>query len=279
MKLEVQEVSFGWRRDEPVLSGVSTTFEPGALTMIIGPNGAGKSTLLELAAGVRSPERGRVLLGERALTDWGALSLARELAVVFQREVVPFPFTVRELVTLGRYPRSSSGLSWRRADHDRVDALLSRFDLGSLAERPFDALSGGEQRRVVIARAMAQEPRVLLLDEPTAALDPRHQIAIMEHLAELASGGMSVGMVAHDLNLVAQFADRVLLLEAGRVYAEGPPSEVLRHDVLEAVFRVGLYIGVNEITGALHVHPMGGRRDEEGKARLAPTGASPPRSR
>jgi iron complex transport system ATP-binding protein len=256
VRLHVEDVSFGWRPGEPVLSEVSMTLEPGALTMVIGPNGAGKSTLLELGAGVRAPERGRVLLGDRPLAAWDALSLARELAVVFQREVVPFPFTVRELVTLGRYPRSASGLAWRRADHDRVDALLSRFDLEALAERPFDALSGGEQKRVVIARAMAQEPRVLLLDEPAAALDPRHQIAIMEHLAELASGGMSVCVVAHDLNLVAQFADRVVLLEAGRVRADGAPAEVLRHDVLEAVFQVGLYIGVNELTGALHVHPM-----------------------
>ena len=238
-----------------VLHGVDVQVRPGQIVGVIGPNGSGKSTLLRVLAGAHLPDAGQVLLGGQPARRGQAL--ARRLATVFQSEGVPFPFTVRELVTLGRYPHTPAGLGWQQADHAAVDRVLARLELGALAERRFDELSGGEQKRVLLARALAQEPAYLLLDEPTAALDLHHQVALLELLSELrASRDLGLMAVLHDLNLVAQYCDRVVLLANGRVRSEGTPAEVLVYPVLKEVFGVELYIGVNELTGTLHVHPM-----------------------
>lgn len=238
-----------------VLNDITLAFFFGAKIGVIGANGSGKSTLLRTLAGAHAPVSGEVLLDGRPAR--GGRTLARRLATVFQGEGVPFPFTVRELVTLGRYPHTPAGLGWRQSDHAAVDRVLARLELQSLAERRFDELSGGEQKRVLLARALAQEPAFLLLDEPTAALDLHHQVGLLELLAELRTA-RNLGLLAvlHDLNLVAQYCDRVVLLADGRVRSVGTPAEVLVYAVLKEVFGVELYIGVNELTGALHVHPM-----------------------
>ena len=246
------KVSYGALR---VLHGVDVAVRPGQLVGVIGPNGSGKSTLLRTLAGVHPPDAGEVQLDARPARR--GRDLARRLATVFQGEGVPFPFTVRELVTLGRFPHAPAGLGWRQADHAAVARVLERLELTDLAERRFDELSGGEQKRVLLARALAQEPQFLLLDEPTAALDLHHQVGLLELLSELrASRSLGILAVLHDLNLVAQYCDRVVLLAGGRVRCEGTPTEVLVYPVLKEVFGVELYIGVNELTGTLHVHPM-----------------------
>ncbi len=254
--LEGRGLCFSYGARE-VLQGVDVRLRPGRLTGVIGPNGSGKSTLLHLLAGSHAPTKGEVRLDGQPVRRGRELS--RRLAAVFQAESVPFPFTVRELVTLGRYPHAPAGLGWRQADHAAVARVLQRLELEGLAERRYDELSGGEQKRVLMARALAQEPDFLLLDEPTAALDLHHQVALLELLEELKTQ-KNLGLLAvlHDLNLVAQYCDDVVLLADGRVRSVGTPAEVLVYPVLKEVFGVELYIGVNELTGTLHVHPMRG---------------------
>jgi iron complex transport system ATP-binding protein len=255
-RLEASGLEFAYGATA-VLNGVDVQVAPGEALGVIGPNGAGKSTLLRLLAGLARPRAGEVRLDGRPLHSWREAELARAVAVVFQAEHVPFPFTVRELVTLGRHPHAPGGLGWRRADRERVTAVLERLALGELAERTLHELSGGEHKRVMLARALAQEPRFLLLDEPTAALDLHHQVALLEELTALKQAhGLGLVAILHDLNLVAQFCDRVVLLDQGRVRAQGRPEEVLQYALLKEVFGVELYIGVDELTGKLHLHPV-----------------------
>lgn len=209
----------------------------GALYGIIGPNGSGKSTLLKLLLGALEPLRGRVLYRGWDPGSWGERALARRIGVVPQAETVRFPITVRELVAMGRYPYL--GL-WRfegRRDRAAVAEALRRCEAGHLADRPLDSLSGGEHQRVRIARALAQEPETLVLDEPTASLDVRHEMGVFELLRELAgSGGITVVLVTHNLNLAARYAHRLLLLDRGRGVAEGTPGAVLERERVEAVY-------------------------------------------
>jgi len=249
-----------------VLEDVSATVRPGRVLGLIGPNGAGKSTLLRTLAGVLHPDRGVVHLDGHALGTRGRRAVARDLALVLQDEEIPFPFTVRELVTLGRYPHAPAGLFWPADDRAIVHDVLTRLDLLDLAERPVDRLSGGERKRVLLARALAQQPAYLLLDEPTAALDLKHQLSLLEAISDLRDHhGVGVAIVLHDLNLVAQFCDQVLLLHKGRARSHGSPEEVLVYPVLKEVFGVEIYIGVNELTGTLHLHPMRPRAEGGGR--------------
>lgn len=254
--LSVRGLHYGYG-ERQVLKGLDLEVSPGEILGIIGPNGAGKSTLLRILSGISRPGVGEALLDGRSLRDWERSALARDLATVFQSETIPFPFTVAELVSLGRYPHSPRGLGWRARDREAVGEVLRRLELEAFAERRYAALSGGEQKRVLLARALVQEPRFLLLDEPTAALDMRHQLQSLDFLSELrAQKGVGIVVVLHDLNLVAQFCDRVVLLHDGKARANGSPEEVLVYALLKEVFGVELYVGVNEVTKTLHLHPM-----------------------
>jgi iron complex transport system ATP-binding protein len=219
------------------VDGVTLEVPAGGCTALLGPNGSGKSTLLRLLLGTRTPQAGRVEFGGRPLASWPRAALAREVGVVPQSEEVPVPLTVRELVAMGRYPHLGS---WRRegeGDRRAVEAALARCEVAELAGRPVSTLSGGERQRARIARALAQEPSVLALDEPTAALDVHHEMAIFELLRDLARSGTTVLLVTHNLNLAARYADRLVLLDRGRVAAAGAPPEVLRRERIEAVYR------------------------------------------
>lgn len=242
------------------VDGVDLRVEPGECVALLGPNGSGKSTLLKLLLGVLQPESGTAWFGERPLCDWPRDQLARRVGVVPQGEEVAFPVTVRELAAMGRYPHLGS---WRReGPHDRaaIDRALQRCDVAELAARPFATLSGGERQRVRLARALAQEPAALALDEPTAALDVRHEMAIFELLRELRGAGVTVLLVTHNLNLAARYADRLLLLDAGRLAACGTPAEVLRRPLLERVYRWPLHLtthpGPGPDAGAPQVTPL-----------------------
>lgn len=219
------------------LEGVEMAVPAGAIYGVIGPNGSGKSTLLQLLLGALEPERGAVQYRGRSPADWGERALARRIGVVPQAEAVRFPLTVREIVAMGRYPHL--GL-WRfEGAHDReaVEAALERCRVAHLADRPVDALSGGEHQRVRMARALAQEPETLALDEPTTSLDVRHEMEIFELLRELAEEeGITVLAVSHNLNLAARYAHHLLLLDGGRAVAEGPPAAVLERERVEAVY-------------------------------------------
>ncbi len=246
----------------PALDGVSMEAPAGGCTAVLGPNGSGKSTLLRVLLGTLAPSAGRAEFDERPLAAWSRAELARAVGVVPQGEETAFPISVRGLVAMGRYPHLGP---WRRegaADHRAVEEAMKRCDVAGLAERPLANLSGGERQRARVARALAQEPRALALDEPTAALDVSHEMAIWELLRDLGRAGTTVLVVTHNLNLAARYADRLVLLEQGRVAAAGTPAQVLTRETVERVYgwpvRVVPHPGPGPDAGAPQVVPLAG---------------------
>jgi iron complex transport system ATP-binding protein len=220
----------------PALDGVSCRVRASELVAVAGPNGSGKTTLVRALSGLVQPEAGAVRVQSRALAEWGRSELARVLAVVPQREEIVFPLRVDEAVMLGRYARLGSLAAPGAADRAAVRSALERCDADTLAARSIDALSGGEWQRVRLARALAQEPAVLVLDEPTASLDVRHEMELLELIRRLVDQGLAGLVITHELNLAARYADRILLLSEGRVVAEGTPRDVLAESTLSRVF-------------------------------------------
>ncbi|CAN5431776.1 ABC transporter ATP-binding protein [soil metagenome] len=242
------------------MEGISLEVPAGACTAVVGPNGSGKSSLLRLLLGVLAPQAGAVRLGGRPLREWPRAELAREVGVVPQGEEEVFPLTARELVGMGRYPHLGP---WRRegeADRRAIAEAMERCDVAQFADRFVSTLSGGERQRVRLARALAQQPHALALDEPTTALDIRHEMAIFELLRELGRGGVTILLVTHNLNLAARYADRMVLLDRGRVAAEGTPTEVLTRERVEAVWEWPVEIiphpGPGPDAGAPQVIPL-----------------------
>jgi iron complex transport system ATP-binding protein len=220
----------------PALDAVSCRVDATELVAVVGPNGSGKTTLVRALAGLAGSERGTVLVGGRPLAAWRRADLARVLGVVPQREEIVFPLRVEEAVMLGRYAQLGPLAAPRAADYAAVESALDRCDARSLAGRSIDTLSGGEWQRVRLARALAQEPTALVLDEPTAALDVRHEMEMLELIRRLVDGGLAGLVITHHLNLAARFADRMLLLSEGKLVAEGSPREVLQEETLMRVF-------------------------------------------
>jgi iron complex transport system ATP-binding protein len=219
------------------LTGVSLDIRAGDLLAILGPNGSGKTTLVRMALGLLIPATGTAEVLGRPATAWPRRDLARVVGVVAQREENLFPQRVRESVLLGRYPHLSIWGRERVEDHVAVARALERCDVTALADRWIGTLSGGEYQRVRLARALAQEPRVLVLDEPTASLDLRHEMELFELVRDLVDAhGLAAVVVTHHVNLAARFADQVLLLDAGHAAASGQPTDVLTRATVERVF-------------------------------------------
>ena len=222
---------------DAAVTAATVTLRGGELLGIVGPNGSGKTTLIRLLLGVTAPDSGSVLLAGKPVSQWSRRELARTIGVVAQREEPAFPLRVRQTVMLGRYPHLSSLGAPSLRDHQAVQHALERCDIARLENRWVATLSGGEWQRVRIARALAQEPRALVLDEATANLDLRHEMEVLELVAELGRRErLGVLIVTHHVNLAARFVDRMVMLENGRVRANGAPREVLTRETLEAVF-------------------------------------------
>jgi ABC-type cobalamin/Fe3+-siderophores transport system ATPase subunit len=219
------------------LDGVACRVGAGELVAVAGPNGSGKTTLVRALSGLLRPGEGVVRVRGRPLASWGRAELARVMGVVPQREEIVFPLRVDETVMLGRYAHLGSLAAPGAADRAAVATALERCDATGLAGRSVDSLSGGEWQRVRLARALAQEPAILVLDEPTASLDVRHEMEILELIRRLVDGGLAGLVVTHQLNLAARFADRMMVLSEGRLMAEGAPREVLREELLTRVFQ------------------------------------------
>jgi iron complex transport system ATP-binding protein len=232
---------------------VSFSLERGEVLAILGPNGAGKSTLLGALAGDISPAEGAVMLDGRPLVGIKPLELARRRAVLPQQTFVQFAFTAREIVEMGR-----SAIDADRIDKGAVDRVLIATEAYELQHRIFPTLSVGEQTRVSLSRVLAQETPILLLDEPTAALDLRHQQLVMEIARDLANRGAALVVVMHDLNLASAYADRILLLREGRMVMLGTPRETLTESVLSEIFGCRVGVIAHPETGLPLVLPMSG---------------------
>ncbi len=242
--------------EQPVLHRIALTVAPGEMLAVVGPNGAGKSTLLRVLSGALKPRAGTVELFGRPLGTYDRRALARSLATVAQENSVAFQFSVMEIVLMGRAPHL--GPFHLESPHDLAiaEAALRRFDLVELADRPIDEVSGGERKRVFLARALAQEPRVILLDEPTAFLDMRHAAEIFACFRSLREeDGLSVVATLHDLNAAALYADRILMLKDGATAGYGAAEEVFTAERLREVYEVEVQVGRNPATGTIVVYP------------------------
>ena len=235
LRLDHASLRFGARH---LVRDVTVEAAPARITALIGPNGAGKSTALRLMAGLWTPTGGRASLDGTDLPRLPRRLLARRISFVPQDTHVDVPFTVRELVTMGRHPHLRRFDDPGPADAAAVAAAMTRADVAHLADRPVTHLSGGERRRAVIARSLATGSNVILLDEPTANLDVDHVIETLTLLRELAGAGATIALALHDLNVVSRWADTVAVLRDGRVRATGPPAEVLDDDLVASVFGV-----------------------------------------
>ena len=238
--VEVRGVRFSYG-SHPVLDGVSLRLDHGELVALLGANGSGKTTLLRLLSGTLTPGSGRVTVGGRRVDRLSRLEAARSIALLPQSIQLPAGFRVSELVAMGRAPHATSLFTSTENDHAAVRRALVDAGAAELADRHPGELSGGERQRVLVAMALAQEPRLLLLDEPTLHLDLAHQLALLESVVALQrTRGVTVVAVFHDLNLASSFAPRVVVLDGGRIAGDGEPAEVLTPEFVERVFGVAV---------------------------------------
>jgi iron complex transport system ATP-binding protein len=252
MKLDIKGVCFSYG-SRPALEDVTMNMEKGGVVSIIGPNGSGKTTLLKCMDKMLKPERGSILIEDKDVTKMGTREMARLLGYVPQSAGNVFPCTVFEALLIGRRPH----LSWGVGEKDRkiVSQILELMGLEDMAMRMFGELSGGERQKVLIARALAQEPEVLLLDEPTSNLDLRHQLGVLGLLADVVEKrGILAIMAMHDLNLASRFSHQMVVLRKGEVYAAGEPKSVLTPENIRSVYGVEAIVGNN--SGAPHIIPL-----------------------
>lgn len=244
-------VSFGQRK---VVDSVSLELMAGEIVALLGPNGAGKTTLLRALNGTVTLKSGDITLDGNLLGELSRREIARNIAVVAQENETKFPITVLEFVLAGRFTRGAA-FGWETAaDVDAANRALAMCDLEGFADRLMNELSGGERQRVVLARALAAETRVLLLDEPTANLDLAHQALMFRLVRDRCRGcGTSAIVITHDLNLASEFAERAILLKAGKVFAQGPTSSVLTRENLQAVYNVQVLLDENPASGKVRV--------------------------
>ncbi len=256
--LEAKNITVGYGTREAV-ARISLCAEPGRITAIIGPNGAGKTTLMRALNGALEPMHGEILLDERPLRDYARRAVSRRIAVVAQEAELRFPVTVMEFVLGGRYAWAGAGAwGWETSrDIEIASEALRETKLVEYSARLMNELSGGERQRAVLARALATEAAILLLDEPTANLDLAHQAAVLSLVrARCDERGASAIVVTHDINLAAEFADRVLLIKGGRPIASGTPREVLKPEMLREVFEIQVLVDTHPLSGVPRITPV-----------------------
>ncbi len=243
--------------ETPILYDVSLAVKKGEFFVIIGPNGSGKTTLLKTLARLEKAGSGSIDILDAPLAEYSRRSLSRVMAVVPQQVPLDFPFTVEETVLMGRSPHLGLMGVESQDDYAIAQEAMGFTDIQHLAKRRLDQLSGGERQRVIIARAICQQPRVILLDEPTAALDPAHQVQIMDLMERFRrQQGITVIMVSHDLNLAALYGDRLLLLKEGRIETIGAPQEVLTAELLSTSYGCPMQVNDLNFGGLPQVMPI-----------------------
>lgn len=246
--------------DKHILKELALEVATGEFFVIIGPNGSGKTTLLKALARLAQPDSGDIRLLDRSLADYSRRQLAQIMAVVPQQMPLDFPFTVAETVLMGRSPHLGLVGMEREEDFTLAEQAMKFTDVAHLSHRRLDQLSGGERQRVIIARAICQQPQVMLLDEPTASLDPAHQVHIMDLMERLRQEkNITVVMVSHDLNLAAMYGDKLLLLTDGTVLTVGAPQEVLTYEQLERSYGCVMLVDENSLGRVPRVMPVPGK--------------------
>lgn len=250
--IEISELTFGYNHKE-ILCDIDIKVGKGDVVTIIGPNGSGKTTLLHCINKILKPKKGKIFIDGRNLREINLRRLSKLVGYVPQKETGSFNFTVFETVLMGRRPY----IGWhvRGNDLEVVYETLHHLNLDALRNRCVDELSGGEKQKVLIARALAQQPAAIILDEPTSNLDPKHQLEVFDLITELAKRkGISIICAIHDLHLAARFSDRIIMLKQGRVFAEGPPRSVITQANMKAVYGIEAFICNNG--GNFHVVPQ-----------------------
>jgi len=248
------EAAYGPRT---VLHGVEWRVEAGSICGLVGPNGAGKSTLFRVVTGLRPPRQGEVTVFGWAIRRLPANDRAGLVGVVPQEIAVPVPFSVRQFVLLGRTARINRWRGPTRRDWEAVEEAMEWTDTLALADRPVTELSGGERQRAVVAMVLAQDPRLILLDEPTSHLDVQHQVALIQIVRRInRERGTTIVLISHDLNLMANVCPRLVLMDHGRVVADGPPSDVLTEDRLRQVYHCTIRVRQDPESGALALFPL-----------------------
>jgi len=252
--LQIRDVSFTYTdSDEFTLNHVSLDIRKSQRVALLGPNGSGKTTILKIASGVLSPKKGAILLRERNIRELSRKEIAREVAVVPQYFNIPFAFSVEEIVMMGRTPFIKTFSGGTERDHMAVKYALDITKIESLKTRSFNELSGGERQRVILAMALAQQPDLLFLDEPTTHLDINHQIEMLKLVDQLNNTkGTTIVAAMHDLNLAAMYFERLIILKDGRIVADGTPQEVLTCRLIKEVFSVSVQVGQHP-SGVPHI--------------------------
>ncbi len=247
--IEANSISFRYLEDW-VLQDVSFQVGKGEFIGVIGPNGSGKTTLLKVLYRLLSPQRGEVFFERVPLKKMSQRDIAKKIAVVAQETYPAFPFRVIEIVLMGRSPYLGHLMFEREKDLEIAKKAMEWTEILPISERPLDELSGGERKRVFIARALAQEPEVILLDEPTTNLDIHHQIEFLDLILALnREKGLTILMASHDLNLASEFCDRLILLQKGGIFKMGPSQEVITRENIERVYGCGVWVDQNPVSG------------------------------
>ena len=233
--IEIKNIKFSYDTDE-VIKDVSLILEQGEFLGVIGPNGAGKSTILRILCGILRPKQGKVLIFNKDIETISQKALAQQVGFVPQETPFALNFLVEDIIHMGRYPYLHPFQKEGEKDNDAVEHALQSADVLNFRKRPINSLSSGERQRVVIARSLAQEPKILLLDEPTSHLDIHHQYAIMELLKKLNSQGISIIIINHDLNLASLYCQRLILMHQGKIHSVGSPHALINEKIIKEVY-------------------------------------------
>ncbi len=253
--ISLENIGFSFN-GKPVVKDANFSVAYGEFVGIIGPNGAGKTTLLKLMAGLLAPDEGRIELSGKNISEFSRKKIAGILGYVPQAVDLAFSFSVREVVMMGRFPHQHGLLHIDTDAGDKINSAMSWMNLQMLADRPFTNLSGGEKQRAIIASVLAQEAELLLLDEPTSALDLKHQQGIYRILKRLGEEDhKAIVLVTHDINLAAQFCDRLILMHNGCILKDGKPEDVLKFPIIQDVYGVKVYIDINPFTNSIYILP------------------------
>jgi iron complex transport system ATP-binding protein len=244
-----QNINFSYT-EKPILNDFSFTIDEAQIVALIGPNGSGKTTLLKIINGILSPGSGSILIDNKDAREWSRRDLARAVAIVPQENLAVFPFYAEEIVLMGRFPHLGDYSFEDKKDYRIAHEAMEKTDTLAFAARRYDQLSAGERQRVLIARALAQEPKILLLDESTVFLDLKHQAQFLSLLRQLNKAQkLTVVFVTHDINLASSHADRIILLDCGKNYAIGSPAEVITATNIKEVYDVDVLVDQNPHSG------------------------------